>query len=101
MTLDDQIAILQAAKEGKEIQTRPKPRITDTWGSYEWYDALEIVQDQAFNFAKYEYRVKPTDRKVQLFLTAPGRKYPLDKTYNANCEATFNAEGELIRVELL
>jgi hypothetical protein len=95
MTLDDQIEILQAAKRGEEIQCRPKYPT----GKADWYEGLP----GGFNFATYEYRVKPKDIKVQLFLCSPKHKYDHASvsTYRTNCEATFNKEGELIKVELI
>ena len=90
MNLDEQIAILQAAKEGEPIQCRARTSLMS------WYDNHE----QQFNFGIYEYRIKPMDQKVKLFLRAPWKGLP-PVGMPCNCEATFNAEGELIRVELL
>ena len=113
-TLDDQIAILQAAKEGKKIQMRAAPRV-DSNTINAWYD---VADPGRWNFTGlYEYRVKPMDRKVQFYMTpevavaggpkgdamwaflrANGR---IKETLGSRVEATFNAEGELIRVELI
>lgn len=65
MNLDAKIAILLAAKEGKRIERRNGPFFSA--GGTGWSDVpvwTETTQpalnDNAFNFGQYEYRVKPT-----------------------------------------
>lgn len=60
MTLDEQIAILQALKEGKKIEARllsGHPYVIPNW--IEWLDSP--------NFACYEYRIVPEPRRFIIF----------------------------------
>lgn len=56
MTIDEMIAVLQAAKDGKEIQWRPVSERLD----FPWKDSSAT----ALNFADYQYRVKPEPRTI-------------------------------------
>lgn len=49
MTIDEMIAVLRAAKEGKVIQFRDKEQ------QLKWHDCIL----QSWNFHLYDYRVKP------------------------------------------
>jgi hypothetical protein len=53
MTIDEMIAVLQAAKEGKAIQARGME-----YGA-SWVNA----QTPSWSFAEYDYRVKPEPRR--------------------------------------
>lgn len=53
MTIDEMIAVLQAAKEGKAIQARLRNSPTDQW---------EVVSP-SWNFAQCDFRIKPTPRE--------------------------------------
>ncbi len=52
MTVDEMIEVLQAYKNGKTIQVRPK-----------LYDdkSYEDISDPSFRFGQFEYRVKPDE----------------------------------------
>ena len=56
MTLDEMIAVMQAAKAGKTIQSKSK-RYEDGWGD---------TPDPVWNFNLYLYRVKPEPRTIFL-----------------------------------
>ncbi len=62
MTIDEMIAVLQAAKRGEQIQVR-RTSLT------EWCDA----NSPGWNFDNFEYRVKPKPREV-LILYSPGSR---------------------------
>lgn len=69
MTLDDQIAILQAIKEGKKIEARAR-NMTGNWCLD---DRFEL------NFRAFDYRIVPEPRCFTVF------KYGLN-TYAQPCE---------------
>lgn len=52
MTIDEMVAVLQAAREGKDIQVR---------GNNGWSD----IPVPAWNFGRYDYRIKPESRKLR------------------------------------
>lgn len=54
-TLKEQMAVMQAADEGKEIEVDPK-------NGYGWLP----LQCLEFNWAKYDYRVKPETQNIEL-----------------------------------
>lgn len=57
MTIDEIIAVLQAFKDGKAIQFAVRKSDPRKW--------LELsIRDLAWNFASYEYRVKPEPRTI-------------------------------------
>lgn len=64
MSIDEMIAVLQAAKAGKQIQSR------DSRCS-EWQN----VNHSAWHFAYYEYRVKPEPREWRVWISDDGRIY--------------------------
>jgi hypothetical protein len=65
MTIDEMIAVLQAAKAGKQIQFR--------WHSTaEWKDMSKLVWD----FENYNYRVKPEPREWWIMEGALQREHP-------------------------
>lgn len=67
MTIDEQIKVLQAYKEGKEIEqstfiiTKSGARINNTWEpiSFVVSDNIALKTESPFNFAHYDYRIKP------------------------------------------
>lgn len=56
MTLDEQIAILQAAKEGKTIECWCRTACRPAWGV--------IAGTVPFNFQDYDYRIKHEPREL-------------------------------------
>lgn len=67
MTIDEQIKVLQAYKEGKEIEqstfiiTKSGARINNTWEpiSFVVSNNIALKTESPFNFAHYDYRIKP------------------------------------------
>lgn len=57
MTLDEQIAILQAMKNGKQIECRPITSLLDEWFTWALYQ---------FDFTNYDYRIKKEPRSWEL-----------------------------------
>lgn len=62
MTIDEMIAVLQAVKEGKQIQVR-------VGGESPFYDCLS---SPVWDFAMFEYRIKPEPREFWLTPGASG-----------------------------
>ena len=58
MTLDEQLEILQAAKEGKEIE----------YCIYNNWHTFRDAKIHRFNFDEYKYRIKKQTKKVYLFV---------------------------------
>jgi hypothetical protein len=56
MDHDEMIAVIQAHKEGKEIQFRCVDDFDKTWTSYS-------ESSPSWNFSEFEYRIKPEPRK--------------------------------------
>lgn len=52
MTIDQMIAVLQAAKAGNQIQLRARSPEGRQWCSVHWDDA-------GFDFSRFDYRVAP------------------------------------------
>ena len=64
MTYDEQIAVLEAAKAGKNIERRSTKRYAlHTWWS---------VDESSFNFFDYDYRVKPEPREIWAYENPDG-----------------------------
>jgi hypothetical protein len=55
MSIDDMIAVLQAAKDGKQIQSR------SNGSSHEWQDTYPV-----WDFCGIDYRVKPVPREWRI-----------------------------------
>lgn len=55
MSIDEMIAVLQAAKSGSRIQRLSDP---GTWGSSVWED-WDFGQESFWSFEMYSYRIKP------------------------------------------
>lgn len=55
MSHDEMIALIQAHKEGKEIQY---------FRGGDWRNIRSISPDASFNFGIYNYRIKPEEPKV-------------------------------------
>lgn len=57
MTIDEKIEILQAYKDGKEIEAKTKRQDENSWVK---------VEEPIWNFSSYDYRVKknPTNHEV-------------------------------------
>lgn len=52
-------AVMLAAADGKQIEWRHSPKLRDsTWAP------IGFVEDAAWNFHSYEYRVKPEPKKL-------------------------------------
>lgn len=60
MTHDEMIAVIQAHKEGKQIQKRAK-----SFSQNGWY----AVSLDGFNFNLYEYRIKPDPQVIYVVRT--------------------------------
>jgi hypothetical protein len=79
-TLDEMIAVMQAAKEGKQIQSRPykcsccKPPKECTWRD---------DNNPAWNWRIHDYRVKPEPRRWRGHTTLDGGFISCD---HANCK---------------
>ena len=58
MTLDEQLEILQAAKEGKEIE----------YCIYNNWHTFRDAKIHRFNFDEYKYRIKKQTKKVYLYV---------------------------------
>lgn len=56
MTIDEMIAVLQAAKAGKQIEARPHD-MSQTWFTVIW------TPENRWQFDKFDYRVKPEPRE--------------------------------------
>ena len=54
MTIDEMIAVLQAAKEGKQIQWRTRGCPAADWDDFNDFSAM--------NFGVFDFRVKPEPR---------------------------------------
>lgn len=67
-TLDEQIKILQAAKDGKIIERRRKLS-RDGWA------VKNLVISPSFNFHAFEYRVKPEPRTIYVAFNDSGKAY--------------------------
>lgn len=55
MTIDEMIAVLQAAKEGKTIQVKARISPKAMWGG--------TVYSPTWDFSNFDYRVKPQPRE--------------------------------------
>lgn len=75
MTIDEMIAVLQAAKDGKQIQFCEVELNGQNWTN----------TDPAWNFHEFDYRVKPTPPDVVWFASGPFIK--LTPAVRAACEA--------------
>jgi len=66
-TIDEMLAVMQAAKEGKEIQKRylyPSVSMTNEWVDFHIPD---------WNWGIYDYRVKPVEpKRVRLYVNEKG-----------------------------
>jgi len=72
MTIDEQIAILNAIKQGKKIEARKKTLEYECW--------FEITTD-SLNFADFDYRIVPEPRRFTVFLWEGGM---YARPYNAH-----------------
>ena len=88
MQIDEMIAVLQAAKEGKTIQ--------DSLSNDAWYDN----PDPTWNFQQLKYRVKPEPVKVELSVIAGSFGWEVTGFGNPNLELTFE-EGKLTGARVL
>jgi hypothetical protein len=61
MDLDEMIAVLQAAKEGKEIEVQ----FPNTVGGQKWHDAISPI----WNFSNGNYRIKPEPTREEITQT--------------------------------
>lgn len=66
MTIDEQIKVLQAYQEGKEIEqstfiiTKSGARINNAWEPISFVaDNIALKAESPFNFTRYDYRIKP------------------------------------------
>lgn len=50
MSIDEQITVMQAYKEGRIIECKPKYKKEDVW---------EVLQEPVWNWQDFNYRVKP------------------------------------------
>ena len=89
MQIDEMIAVLQAARDGKTIQ--------DSMSNDAWYDN----PDPTWNFGAIMYRVKPEPHKTWLCVSGGSPLVQL-ATYasDANLELTFE-EGVLVGAKVL
>jgi len=89
MTIDKMIAVLQAAKAGKQIQHRYKHDEGTAWHD----TGLQI-----WNFTDYDFRVKPEPREWWLVMaTYDCHAFPT-KEAAINFEAGFNSGKPIIKV---
>jgi hypothetical protein len=89
MTIDEMAAVLEAAKDRKQIQYR-------CFGTSEWVDTVEPV----WNFADYEYRAKPEPvgrREWWLHLYKDGRIKVFDPTESGHASGEILI-GECVKV---
>lgn len=56
MTHDEMIAVIEAARDGKQIESRP---VSNQHPSLKWRDGTGLI----FDFVRYEYRVKPEPKR--------------------------------------
>ena len=87
--IDYMIAVMQAAKEGKTIQSRrrhPRPDIDACWR-----DAPE----PSWNWSTYDYRVKPEPRRVWLNWYPTMNCRSLYYYYDSRAEAKSFARHEV------
>lgn len=90
MTLDDKIAVLQAAKRGEKIQLKQKGYFHDSsWRSAStWQDMYPDLMENAFNFAVFDYRIAP--KNATSITTRKGTKYEVianeDGSMSFGCE---------------
>ena len=87
MTLDEMIAVLMAAKDGKVIQFR------NVCG---WEDAEDVY----WNFRVNEYRVKPEPEVVGFYAWKASDGYVVNKLQNPNLELEF-IDGKLTGAKVL
>jgi hypothetical protein len=86
MTLKEKIAILQAGLDGKTIQTRNKPGGSLTTdgiflkGSYPNWTEVPLHEPGSFNFALYDYRIKPEPREFYMNIYEDGTQGEPRKT---------------------
>lgn len=77
MTLDEMIAVLEAAKRGEQIQHRARE-----FEDWDWSDS----PDPTWDFDSYDYRVKPRGPRVRYLLEfANGHTY--DRVYETHKRA--------------
>ena len=60
MTIEEMIAVLEAAKEGKEIEYRIRPEYARSAAEGSW--KKKVSSD--WNFARWEYRVRREPKEV-------------------------------------
>ena len=90
MSIDEQIAILQAKKAGKQIQLASRQHDPRTW--------LDVsCNGHRFNFSNYDYRVKPEPRVIWIN-EHQGQTDKYDLLYSSRDEAVANTRNNSIRV---
>lgn len=97
MKLDEQLAVLQAAKDGKQIQHRQR-------GRDQWSFPLHMAMDFQFDFKTWEYRIyePPKEIKRYFMISDCGAMHlGIAREWNgmmANVEATLDEQGNLLEV---
>lgn len=94
MTHDEMIAVIQAHKDGKQVQHRRKlGRPENQWG--------DSLVGPGWNFAEYDYRVKPEPREWWLLEFPDGTTSVSLKTRDEAIEAqnysAFRCKATLVR----
>lgn len=79
MTLDEQIAILQALKEGEKIEAQRKGVYPLTWSQYAGHQ---------LNFCEHDYRIVPEPRRFVIY-SLHGCWYVKPYTNNIPADATI------------
>lgn len=87
MTYDEMIEVIQAAKEGKIIEYRPRYRLCD---DYEWTVLIKELE-YYFCFGVNNYRVQKREKeKIYKFVYVSG----------ASLDGVMIRDGSLIKIEV-
>lgn len=89
MTIDEMIAVLQAAKEGKAIQWRHRGT-----SDQDWWNAPGNL---GWNFDLHEYRVRPKPREVFVTYRSDGTLWDCSATRQEAAAACDHPANKIVR----
>ena len=85
---DRMISVLQASKEGKTIQSR--------YRSHESSDWIDVAGSNMWDWATFDYRVKPAEPR-RVWVNTSGNR--MGFAYASREQADANADAGIYRVE--
>lgn len=89
-TIDEMIAVLTAAKEGRKIQARHTDNPTDLW---------ENIANPLWDFGSYDYRAKPEPREWVMVPICGSKNYVTARLFKSGSDAAMHhANADFIHV---